>query len=145
MGLFARILSLSCNPGFESISARNARSLTIAGEKHYSKAKFQSCVCFCSNILHPFLRYHKDNPPEEIQKPLKSEPRHRCRSAGLCYIGTTLAGTNLVECGVSEWDNECPTAVLALQHLKQLKSSLKLCGIRTLQVCQHWTGGPGKW
>eukprot|EP00439_Symbiodinium_sp_Y106_P059245 s723_g8.t1 len=43
-----------------------------------------------------YCKYHKDrsliralsqdNPPEEIQKPLKS--------------------TNLVECGVSEWDNE---------------------------------------
>ena len=139
MGLFARILSLSCNPGFEHFSSQ-CQVIDYCrrdSQKHYSKAKFQSCVCFCSNILHPFLRYHKDNPPEEIQKPLKSEPRHRCRSAGLCYIGTTLAGTNLVECGVSEWDNECPTAILALQHLKQLKSSLKLCGIRTLQVCQH--------
>ncbi|CAE7942207.1 Skp1 [Symbiodinium sp. KB8] len=33
-----------------------------------------------------YCKYHKDNPPEEIQKPLKS--------------------TNLVECGVSEWDSE---------------------------------------
>ena len=33
-----------------------------------------------------YCKYHKDSPPEEIQKPLKS--------------------TNLVECGVSEWDNE---------------------------------------
>merc|ERR1711985_226979 len=33
-----------------------------------------------------YCRYHKDNPPEEIQKPLKS--------------------TNLMECGVSEWDSE---------------------------------------
>merc|ERR1712039_1082034 len=33
-----------------------------------------------------YCKYHKDNPPEEIQKPLKS--------------------TNLVECGVSEWDTE---------------------------------------
>ncbi len=31
-------------------------------------------------------KYHKDNPPEEIQKPLKS--------------------TNLMECDVSEWDSE---------------------------------------
>ena len=34
-----------------------------------------------------YCKYHKENPAEEIQKPLKS--------------------TNLVECGVSEWDNEC--------------------------------------
>jgi len=33
-----------------------------------------------------YCKYHKDNPPEEIQKPLKS--------------------TNLMECGVSEWDSE---------------------------------------
>merc|ERR1712222_9821 len=33
-----------------------------------------------------YCKYHKDNPPEEIQKPLKS--------------------TNLIECGVSEWDSE---------------------------------------
>ncbi|CAE6951530.1 Skp1 [Symbiodinium sp. CCMP2456] len=33
-----------------------------------------------------YCKYHKDNPPEEIGKPLKS--------------------TNLVECGVSEWDSE---------------------------------------
>lgn len=63
-----------------------ARSLTIAGEiprsTMHSRAKFQSFACFCSNILHPFLRYHKDNSPEEIQKPLKSEPRNMqvCRA-----------------------------------------------------------------
>mmetsp|Transcript_51189 Transcript_51189/g.136369 ORF Transcript_51189/g.136369 Transcript_51189/m.136369 type:complete len:165 (+) Transcript_51189:118-612(+) len=33
-----------------------------------------------------YCKYHKDNAPEEIQKPLKS--------------------TNLEECGVSEWDSE---------------------------------------
>merc|ERR1719223_1400500 len=33
-----------------------------------------------------YCKYHKDNAPEEIQKPLKS--------------------TNLIECGVSEWDAE---------------------------------------
>ena len=33
-----------------------------------------------------YCKYHKDNPAEEIQKPLKS--------------------TILVECGVSEWDAE---------------------------------------
>mmetsp|Transcript_56590 Transcript_56590/g.127701 ORF Transcript_56590/g.127701 Transcript_56590/m.127701 type:complete len:164 (+) Transcript_56590:101-592(+) len=33
-----------------------------------------------------YCKYHKDNPPEEIQKPLKS--------------------INLIECGVSEWDSE---------------------------------------
>merc|ERR1712032_1013520 len=33
-----------------------------------------------------YCKYHKDKPPEEIQKPLKS--------------------TNLMECGVSEWDSE---------------------------------------
>merc|ERR1719266_49487 len=33
-----------------------------------------------------YCKYHKDSPPEEIQKPLKS--------------------TNLIECGVSEWDAE---------------------------------------
>merc|ERR1719422_1678760 len=33
-----------------------------------------------------YCKYHKDNPAEEIQKPLKS--------------------TNLIECGVSEWDAE---------------------------------------
>merc|ERR1712206_71637 len=33
-----------------------------------------------------YCKYHKDSPPEEIQKPLKS--------------------TNLIECGVSEWDSE---------------------------------------
>merc|ERR1719221_1936028 len=33
-----------------------------------------------------YCKYHKENPPEEIQKPLKS--------------------TNLIECGVSEWDAE---------------------------------------
>ena len=33
-----------------------------------------------------YCKYHKDNAPEKIQKPLKS--------------------TNLVECGVSEWDSE---------------------------------------
>ncbi|CAK0838284.1 unnamed protein product [Prorocentrum cordatum] len=33
-----------------------------------------------------YCKYHKDNAPEEIQKPLKS--------------------TSLIECGVSEWDSE---------------------------------------
>jgi len=33
-----------------------------------------------------YCKFHKDSPPEEIQKPLKS--------------------TNLMECGVSEWDSE---------------------------------------
>merc|ERR1719210_695611 len=33
-----------------------------------------------------YCKYHKDAPPEEIQKPLKS--------------------TQLIECGVSEWDSE---------------------------------------
>lgn len=33
-----------------------------------------------------YCKYHKDSPPEEIQKPLKS--------------------TNLMECGVCEWDSE---------------------------------------
>ena len=33
-----------------------------------------------------YCKYHKESPPEEIQKPLKS--------------------TNLIECGVSEWDAE---------------------------------------
>merc|ERR1712242_413868 len=33
-----------------------------------------------------YCKYHKESPPEEIQKPLKS--------------------TNLMECGVSEWDAE---------------------------------------
>jgi len=42
-----------------------------------------------SNILQKVIEYckhHKDTPVEDIQKPLKSH--------------------NLVECGVSEWDNE---------------------------------------
>ena len=65
-----------------SISARTARSLTIAGEiprsSMYSSMAEQSSIPVRAVVptLYSFLRYHKDNPPEEIQKPLKSDPRH---------------------------------------------------------------------
>ena len=61
-----------------SISARTARSLTIAGEiprsSMYSSMAEQSSIPVRAVVptLYSFLRYHK----EEIQKPLKSDPRH---------------------------------------------------------------------
>ena len=64
-----------------------------------------------------YCKYHKDSPPEEIQKPLKS--------------------TNLVECGVSEWDNEyvnIEQEALSAESSKTCTENRVFCVLRSVNV-----------